>query len=130
MTEREKDDFAKLLEDSFGENFEICKREKNWGEERGKFGGRNPVSSEKIIDLHGLNREEAEKLVETFIKELLKGDFSKLKIITGKGNHSREGAVLPAAVDNLLKSLKKQNRIKFKWEKGVVFGSGYVEVTI
>lgn len=51
----------------------------------------------RTLDLHGLTAEEARDEIRQFIDRLLSQTHGKftVRIITGKGLHSRDGAVLP-----------------------------------
>ena len=46
-----------------------------------------------VIDLHGLNRDEAWAALETFFENSRREGHEKLLIIHGKGNHGSEGAL-------------------------------------
>ena len=46
----------------------------------------------KSIDLHGFSLEEANNVVEAFIHKSFKDGVKKLKIVTGKGLHSKNEA--------------------------------------
>jgi DNA-nicking Smr family endonuclease len=50
-----------------------------------------------VIDLHGLNRDEAWRAMEGFFRSARQRGFEKVLIIHGKGNHSRGGSVLKDA---------------------------------
>jgi DNA-nicking Smr family endonuclease len=47
-----------------------------------------------VIDLHGLNRDQAWAALEEFFENSRRQGFHKLILIHGKGNHSPGGAVL------------------------------------
>lgn len=49
---------------------------------------RQNISQTGIVDLHGLYLNEAMALIKKLIKQRTKHKFSKLKIITGSGQHS------------------------------------------
>ena len=46
----------------------------------------------RSIDLHGFSLEEANKVVETFIHKSFNDGVKKIKIVTGKGLHSKNEA--------------------------------------
>ncbi len=52
-----------------------------------KFSKKNNLKS-KLIDLHGYNLDEANKVIEEFIYKSYEEKVNKLIIITGKGLHS------------------------------------------
>jgi DNA-nicking Smr family endonuclease len=58
---------------------------------------------EAHLDLHGLTRDEALRRLDRFIKESVRRELKKVLIIHGKGNHSREGAVLRNTVQEYLR---------------------------
>ena len=49
---------------------------------------KNKVKKTKSLDLHGYSLDEANKVVENFIKKSYEEKISKLTIVTGKGLHS------------------------------------------
>ena len=53
--------------------------------------GKKKIDEEisKTIDLHGLSLENANKVIEEFIKECFEKDVNKIVIITGKGLRSK-----------------------------------------
>ena len=48
----------------------------------------NKVKKTKTLDLHGYSLDEANQVIENFIKKSYKEKISKLIIVTGKGLHS------------------------------------------
>jgi len=62
------------------------------------------MEPEAEIDLHGLSVEEALLDLDRFLREASRRGLRKVLIIHGKGNHSKEGPVLPGAVLDLLRS--------------------------
>ena len=48
----------------------------------------NKVKKTKSLDLHGYSLDEANQVIENFIKKSYKEKISKLIIVTGKGLHS------------------------------------------
>jgi len=59
------------------------------------------------IDLHGLNTEEAKAKVKYEITFCKQARFKTLLVVTGKGNHSKNGAVIKIAIEKMLLSLPK-----------------------
>ena len=49
---------------------------------------KNKVKKTKSLDLHGYGLDEANRVVENFIKKSYEEKISKLTIVTGKGLHS------------------------------------------
>ena len=49
---------------------------------------KNKVKKTKSLDLHGYSLDEANRVVEYFIKKSYEEKISKLTIVTGKGLHS------------------------------------------
>ena len=70
------------------------------------------------IDLHGYTALQARMKVESFIHRALKQKALAVRIITGKGLHSKGQPVLPDTVVAVLRILKKENLVKsWRWEK-------------
>ena len=61
------------------------------GERRHRLLRKRP---DAVIDLHGLNQDEAWDALEIFFQESWRRCFEKVLIVHGKGNHSEGGAVL------------------------------------
>jgi DNA-nicking Smr family endonuclease len=67
---------------------------------------KNKHDMSKKLDLHGLKRREALKVLKMLIEELQSKRKQMPKIytiITGRGNHSKDGPVLRPAVENFLR---------------------------
>lgn len=65
---------------------------------------RQNISQTGIVDLHGLYLNEAMVLIKNFINQRTKHKFSRLKIITGSGQHSNNNTpVLKPAIVQFLK---------------------------
>ena len=128
-----KESFADLLEEYSDIDFEIHKREKESSAEEQKelFRPRSEnVLPEFEIDLHGLNQDEAEKVVKTNVRAMKSGRIYKIRIVTGKGLHSKTSPVLRNAIDILLRQLKREWCCsKIEWDKKSVEESGQVDVT-
>jgi DNA-nicking Smr family endonuclease len=65
------------------------------GERRRRLLAKRP---DAVIDLHGLNQDEAWNSLESFFREAGERGFEKLHIIHGKGNHSVQEGVLTETV--------------------------------
>ena len=88
-------------------------------------------SPEKDLDLHGFTALGAQMKAKSFILSAKYQGFFTLRIIVGKGLHSEEGPVLPHVIEDLLKTLKKENTIlAYKWEQRKKEKSGAVIVYI
>lgn len=111
-----EEDFAALLEDS-------------WKQSSG-FRKKNPVSlplkkrikryppPEAELDLHGFTALGAEIKARSFIMSCKFQGYFTLRLIVGKGLHSDLGPVLPDAVEDLLKALKKENIVlAYEWDQ-------------
>jgi DNA-nicking Smr family endonuclease len=59
---------------------------------------RGTIRIDYELDLHGLTRDEAIEALEAFIGGAHRRGQQAVLVITGKGNHSPDEAVLPAAV--------------------------------
>ena len=131
--EGERESFADLLDEYSDIDFEIHKREKESSAEEQKelFRPRSEnVLPEFEIDLHGLNQDEAEKVVETNVRAMKSGRIYKIRIVTGQGLHSKTSPVLRNAIDILLRQLKREGCCsKIEWDKKSVEESGQVDVT-
>jgi DNA-nicking Smr family endonuclease len=57
---------------------------------------------EEEIDLHGMTRDQALRSLEGFLRDCVKRGKRKVLVVHGKGNHSREGAVLRKTVHDYL----------------------------
>ena len=74
---------------------EYIKEEENADDDR--FNERRRLLRKKpdaVIDLHGLNQDEAWTALENFFSESQSMGFEKVLIVHGKGNHSKNDAVL------------------------------------
>ena len=131
--ETEKENFADLLEEYSDIDFEIHKREKELSAEEQKefFKPRSSdIKPEYTIDLHGFTQEEAEKIVETNIRGMKITNVMKIRIITGKGLHSKNEPVLKSAIDTLLRQLKRDGFCsRIEWDGRTIADSGQVDVT-
>lgn len=128
---KKSDDFSKLLEEYSDIDFEIHKREKDSDPDEQKRLLRSSVQRpDHILDLHGMIREDALRKVEITVKDMKARGYLILRIITGKGKHSKSEPVIRDAVNDLLLQLKRAGHLKsILWEKRVVNGSGFVDVS-
>ena len=76
--------------DSGGKNGTFFNETKFRGERRYRLLRKKP---DDFIDLHGLNREEAWTVLETFFENSRRKGAEKVLVIHGKGNHGNEGAM-------------------------------------
>lgn len=84
---------------------------------------------EKHLDLHGFNAAGAEERAESFLRTALRNGNFTLRIVVGRGLHSRHGAVLPDVVEDLLRRLKKEGVVLwFEWDRKKKSRSGAVIV--
>ncbi len=56
----------------------------------------------KTVDLHGLNRYEAENRILSLLKSYKTENVRQMKIICGRGTHSDEGPILFQHIKDLL----------------------------
>jgi len=130
--EEPEENFAELLEQSFSEtaNFQTILREKD-----SSLSARKSLTiKEKLkkypppevdIDLHGCTAEEARKKTETVIRNARYNAIRTIRIIVGKGIHSRGKAVLPDIVEKKVVDLKQKDIVlTFQWEKRRKLKSG------
>jgi DNA-nicking Smr family endonuclease len=57
-----------------------------------------------VLDLHGLNRDDAWAAMGVFFEESRRQEFEKVLLVHGKGNHSEGEAVLKRAVLQFIES--------------------------
>jgi DNA-nicking Smr family endonuclease len=67
----------------------------NAGERRRRLLRKRP---DGVLDLHGLNREDAWAALETFFDDSRRQGFEKVLVVSGKGNHSGGEPVLRRTV--------------------------------
>ncbi len=56
--------------------------------DKDNFDTKIKLKKTRLLDLHGKNLDEANQIIETFIKKSYKDKIQKLIIVTGKGLHS------------------------------------------
>ena len=115
-----KESFADLLAN---ETYDFPPKKEEKNTERSKNIGevlKSYPHPQKTVDLHGMRQEQAEQQIEWFIQNAYHNGLMTLKIIAGKGLHSRGGeAVLPDVTETILRSFKQQDIVlAFRWEKG------------
>lgn len=76
---------------------------------------------QKIIDLHGYTKAEAKEVLEELV---LGGEYSHVRLITGKGLFRGTGPILREYVESYLKS----HGIKYSYAKLNEGGEGALEV--
>src|SRR5579885_2719553 len=74
-----------------------------------------------ILDLHGYTREEAHKALDGLLRQ---GKYSRVRIIVGKGLHSKRKPVLAKYVKRYL----NERNIRFNQSKIEHGGEGALEV--
>jgi DNA-nicking Smr family endonuclease len=75
-----------------------------------------------VLDIHGLTRDEAWISLDRFFENARSLGFEKLRIIHGKGNHSKEDAVLKRCVREFIE--KCPNAGESGYEKASGGGTG------
>lgn len=84
---------------------------------------------QQVLDLHGLNREQARAEVATFLLQSQACDWRCVRIIHGKGNGSpNSGPVLKAHVDSWLR--RRRDVLAFCSARRVDGGSGAIYVLL
>lgn len=84
-----------------------------------------PIDAE--LDLHQMTREEARKETESFLRESASQGRKRIRIITGKGRHSKDGqGILNGHIKNLL-DLKGYDYHAAKCGEG---GEGAIDVSL
>jgi len=79
------------------------------------------------LDLHGCYADEAREEVRDFLNEAKQNNWSRIRIIVGKGLHSEGGiAVLPDTV----KALLKEQGLLYTYAKIQDGGEGALEVSL
>lgn len=80
------------------------------------------------LDLHGQTAEEAELLLDIFIRDSVRQGLSKVQIIHGKGNHTPAEPVLPRLVRRYIE--QSPHCGEFGYAQGNEGGKGAVWVTL
>lgn len=119
-----KDEFGILLDNQSEADFQIALAEKEAGLAKNKPLSLNeiikdyPIKSQRSLNLHELKAEEAKIEIDSFIRNMRKKGFQTIKIITGKGIHSKEGkSVLRDVTEEKIAELKKEGLVlSFRWD--------------
>ena len=78
------------------------------------------------LDLHGYTSYEACRAVDDFLRESSAHDYTRVRLVVGKGNHSAQGPVLP----NAIKAHLNQRGYTYTYAKPENGGEGALEVPI
>ena len=87
----------------------------------------------RSIDLHGYTLDEANKILEKFIRRAYQENINKLIVVTGKGIHSqneknpyvsKDLGILKYSVPEFIKNNKNLNKIIFKTEGAKINDGG------
>lgn len=114
MPEIEEEDFARLLNESLKEK-KIPRHIPKPMPMKRRLKRYPPPEAD--LDLHGFTAVGAEIKARSFITTAKLQGFFTLRIVVGRGLHSKEGPVLPHVVEDLLKELKKENVVlSYEWE--------------
>ena len=88
----------------------------------------NDPGQKHIIDLHGLNAEQARLRLKQFLS---KGNVNgELLLIVGKGIHSANEPVLRTLIPNLLNHVHATDIRSWKWAKAKEGGKGAIKVQL
>lgn len=111
----EPQNFESLLE-TFGTNIKKDEKENKKLNLFEKIKDYPPV--QKTKDLHGTTSLDVEKNIRNFISESKLHGIKTVKIITGKGIHSKTAPIIPEFSWDILVKLKRENKITYmKWDK-------------
>ncbi len=125
-----RENFSELLEQSLAD-----KSGKTLLEEKGSLLKKDSVPVHELIkeypepqaelDLHGCTAEEAVSKTMSFIQAVALRGMRTIRIIVGKGLHSRGEAVLPGVIEGEMVELKRAGKVlTFTWEKAAKRKSG------
>jgi len=79
------------------------------------------------LDLHGYNANEAVQKTNRFILNSYHKGLKTIRIIVGKGLHSKEGPVLPDIIEKKLPEFIKKNLVlTYEWDKKIKKKSGSI----
>lgn len=86
----------------------------------------------KTLDLHGLTLQQADIRIRSALLTARMEGVKVMRIVTGKGLHSRSGkAILRDHTDSLLLDFQKNGEIRaFRWEGKTLKKSGAVQVRL
>ena len=126
-----KDEQAEFLE-ALGSMEKMFKDE--WPEDEGRKSAvprrmkqvaKGLIKPQDELDLHGHTADEAEQKAAVFIQAAQARRLHTVRIIVGKGLHSRGNAVLPDVIEAKMADLKKAGAVlTFRWEKQSKHRSG------
>lgn len=80
-----------------------------------------------VLDLHEFSRENAAVAVENFLKNAKEKKYERIRIITGKGLHSKGGKGI---LKEYIKKILANNGLKYSDAKLFEGGSGAIDVEI
>lgn len=81
------------------------------------------------IDLHGYSAIKADLNVEAYLRNAYRNGTYTVRVIVGKGLHSKDGPVLPDIVEKRVDQLKKDKIVfAYEWEKKKKSKSGSITV--
>lgn len=87
----------------------------------GRGGGGQRPSWDPVyptLDLHGETAESARRRAESWLQEQRGGGERLVRLVTGRGRHSVGPPVLPAEIEDLLRSLRGAAVERFEMERG------------
>ena len=91
-------------------------------------GVHNHPGQKHVMDLHGLNAEQARLRLKRFLsKSSMSGE---LLLIVGKGIHSANEPVLRTLIPNLLNHVHAKDIKSWKWAKAKEGGKGAIKVQL
>lgn len=70
------------------------------------------------LDLHGETAESARRQAESWLEGQRSGGERVVRLVTGRGRHSIGPPVLPAEIEDLLRSLRASSVESFEMERG------------
>jgi len=122
-----EENFEVLLEASLKQKTSLPKKKRTPMPVKKRLKRYPPPEAE--LDLHGFTALGAELKANAFILTGKHQGYFSLRVIVGKGLHSDLGPVLPDVIEDLLKSLKKQNIVlAYEWERQKKSKSGALVV--
>ncbi len=81
------------------------------------------------IDLHGYSAIKADLNVEVYLRNAYRNGTYTVRVIVGKGLHSKDGPVLPDIVEKRLLQLKKEKIVfAYEWDRKKKSKSGSITV--
>jgi len=77
------------------------------------------------LDLHGHTAEAAAEKIDAFLQAARLRGIRTVRLVVGRGRHSRVAAVLPDVAEQKVVALKKQGLLRtFVWERRCKLSSG------